>query len=244
MLERTMSRDEARVREQLEARLKHRVNQRGWDYFVSIRWVEAVADGRLPLDSLVTSYCAWEDSALERAASSGRRTARSAKATRDERATALARIFATLADRDEDVQAFRRDVLGRDLVAWDAVPDWIHQRAASSGTVTDTVTIKLRGKLPPMPSDPPAVSAYMLAAAEAVTQGRARVVGVGEALTMLEYFDPGDPAARDGDGKLWPKNMPVAESSVLWSLHELARKLAEQFDCCLLYTSPSPRDRS
>ncbi|MBT9260207.1 MAG: hypothetical protein KM310_10750 [Clostridiales bacterium] len=134
----------------------------------------------------------------------------------DERLLALCEVLALQAANRPDVQAFRRDVLGGQLIRWDDIPAWVEDRAAqeSGPEFLLTVTVAVTKEALPAPGAPP--QEQLRAAQQAVATGQP--VRYGTEVILLPY--PKDGATE------WAF---IAYGGVLWRLKKIAQRLAKEY---------------
>lgn len=202
-----------------------------WDFLVKTGAAGGYARGEMKLQELERQYLFMEShyddyARPSRAARSGGAAAKSSPT--DHRASALAGVLARLAERLPEVQAFRRDVLGGELVDWRQVAGWIRTREpADGGPQTQSFTV--RGDLPAFGLSATEgagdlAARWLDAAAAAVGRGDARVVLAGVAAETMRFYD-----LDDAGGELWASVTRIDPATDLWRLREVARAVEKLY---------------
>lgn len=131
----------------------------------------------------------------------------SREAPPDKRLWALTRIMAVLANRDEEVQRFREEVLGGRLLSPEEVPKWIEEQAKKEGhTITVSFNVSIEKNQEVEEFERQAVEH----AKHALESGQ-----YGMKLTLLSYLAP---------PSTWQKHIPIRKDGVLGRLKQLAKK--------------------
>lgn len=150
--------------------------------------------------------------------SPARRTAPAPSPDRRAYQAAISTLFAVEAAEWPEVQAFRRDELGDELLEFDEIEGWVREHAGEASELTHWVTLPVstsavRSAEGAAPDDPPA----QVEIPGLHQEGR---LGVSWKIETLEYPVPGD---------RWARVIPVSAGTTLDRLRRLSERLARAF---------------
>ena len=128
------------MRADLEAGIGRRVTDRLWSFLLEQGWVDDVVRGARGMESLVEVAGGILRAASERSERAPRNSGNT-----DAQAWARSVLVAEIASADPDVVAFRRDVLGDQLISHAEVPGWIEAQEKNEVPVV-WATVPLEGE--------------------------------------------------------------------------------------------------
>lgn len=135
----------------------------------------------------------------------------------DERLLALCEVLAIQAARRPDVQAFRAEILGGQLIPREEIPAWLERQAANDGEPTMLLTVTAAVTKDALPPIGARFQEQLAAAQRAVTAGQP--VRYREEAPAIVY------PTKDGAMQV----TPVAFGGALWRLKNLAQSLAKEY---------------
>ena len=126
------------LRDHVEQQMGRRIPDHVWAFLEKAESVEAVRSGRRDVNWL--TELAWDQ-----LGNKGREAAPASDAHRhsDAYQRTISELLALKAGQDEEVKAFRADVLNGRLLELSQVPDWIEHQRTADGPATHYVTIPL-----------------------------------------------------------------------------------------------------
>lgn len=210
--------DEGEIRGGLEAELMLEVNEAIWEDLVEEGHVGRVLAGELGIDELANKYRRKLERFGHKAKGNGEKAPRTVPP--DRRSHALADILAIDAGRMEEVAAFRRDVLGGNLLRWEDVPAWIESAAEKDGRPTLWVRVPLPDSVQQRGEQGLGdwLAGALRAAADAYAGKRAPPVSM--ELDFLSYSAPGFEYA---------KSIPIRRDGILGRLKRIAVMLTRRY---------------
>ena len=208
--------DFTKVKAEFDSRLGEEASRAAWNYMVAEGNVSAVENGEHDTTWLVNKALSFLD-----AAGKSRLFKPRPEMMNDEqrkriavRLQALSVLWAEEAANDEQVEAFRKEVLKETLLDWESVGNWINEKSKSDGPGTTWLEVPV----PPQYRLEFDVKAGLIPNPP-LTISR-KWGGRRSSLRMLSYALPSDK---------WSQRLPTASSGVLERLRVVAERLSQRY---------------